>query len=176
MEPLLDRRAVEALIQAAGQKLSGDWLLIGGGAAALWFSATRRTEDIDIIGLNGTVAERLALMDLAVSEGLSVESVNSAADYFVRRIPGWREELELLHAGPSATVYRPSPTLFFLLKIGRLTAKDLADCQELVAFSPRARIDVARVLSALDALPETDDDALTARRLSVLALLAAPGI
>ncbi len=167
MEPVLDRAAVAALVDAAGRALTGEWLLVGGAAAAVWFDASRRTEDVDLIGLAGTAEERIALMDFAVAAGLSPEVVNSAADYFVRRIPGWREAIEVLHRGPNATIYRPSPTLFLLLKIGRLSEKDLADCVELIAFAREtgARIDLARVVTALAALPATTDTALSNRRL-----------
>ena len=171
MEPELDRAAVARFIEAAGARLTGEWLLLGGAVAALWFDATRLTEDIDMIGLGGTTVERLALMDLAVQEGLSVEVVNSAADFFVRRVPGWEHELALLHAGPSATIHRPSPTLFLLLKLGRLSEKDLGDCAELVRFIGVAEIDVGRVLGALDALPPSPDAALMHRRAHLRAVL-----
>lgn len=167
MESQLDRDAVRALIEAAGRSLAGDWLLVGGAAAALWFNGSRRTEDIDLVALRGSTEDRIALMDLAVACGLSAETVNSAADYFVRRIPGWRDELEVLHAGSSATIYRPSPTLFLLLKVGRLTEKDLQDCVELIAFVHSGTVDVVRVRAALASLPPTLDSALAARRAAV---------
>ena len=167
MESQLDRDAVRALIEAAGRSLAGGWLLVGGAAAALWFNGSRRTEDIDLVALRGSTEDRIALMDLAVACGLSAETVNSAADYFVRRIPGWRDELEVLHAGSSATIYRPSPTLFLLLKVGRLTEKDLQDCVELIAFVHSGTVDVVRVRAALASLPPTLDSALAARRAAV---------
>ncbi|MSP55195.1 MAG: hypothetical protein EXR69_06265 [Myxococcales bacterium] len=167
----LDHCALRSLIEAAGERLAGDWLLVGGGAAALWFHASRLTEDVDLIALDGSNEQRLALMDLALASGLPVEVVNSAADHFVRRIPGWRNELEVLHAGPAATIYRPSATLFLLLKIGRLTEKDLDDCRELIAFAGHHAFDAGRVQAALAALPQPDDAALCARRAALGGLL-----
>ncbi len=166
METRFDRDAVRALIEAAGEQLTGEWLLVGGAVAAVWFSADRLTEDIDLVGLGGTLSERDALMDLAAARGLPIEAVNSAADYFVRRIPGFRAEIEVLHAGSRATIYRPSVSLFLLLKVGRLSEKDLLDCTDLLAYARRTglALDPARVLGALDALDATEDAALAARR------------
>src|SRR5262245_47050514 len=56
----------------------------------MWFVEGRVTEDLDLFGLAGTQTQRLALMELALEAGLPVEAVNSTADFFVRRIAGWR--------------------------------------------------------------------------------------
>jgi hypothetical protein len=164
--PRFDRARIASFLALAGDTLDGEWLLIGGAAAAAWFAPSRTTEDIDMVGLGGTQAERFALMDLATAAAVPIEAVNSAADFFVRRIAGWRDQLELLHRGARATIYRPSPTLFLLLKIGRLTAVDLEDCLAMLAHTRASRdtIDLDRVLATLSSLPETDDTALKARR------------
>jgi len=114
-----DKPRIEALLAAVSQQLDGEWLLIGGAAAAAWFSFARTTEDVALVGLAGTSDQRFALMNLASTAGLPVEAVNSAGDFFVRRIDGWRDELVVLMRGPRATIYRPSATLFLLLKIER---------------------------------------------------------
>ncbi len=83
MVPLrLDRARIERFLDAACDRLEGEWLLVGGAAAAIWFMDGRVTEDVDLIGLAGTPAERRQLMELATEEGLPVEAVNSAADFF----------------------------------------------------------------------------------------------
>ena len=41
-------------------------------------------------------------MDLASRAGLPIEAVSSAADFFVRKIDGWRDELVPLVRGPRA--------------------------------------------------------------------------
>lgn len=168
----LDRDAIHRLLDAAGAQLTGEWLLVGGAASALWFDSERLTEDVDLIGLGGTPEERMALMDLAASLGISPEVVNSAADFFVRRIPGWRDEIEVLQTGPSCTIFRPSATLFLLLKIGRLTEKDLADCLGLLAHVERVglRLDRQRVRAAIAALPP-GDPARAGRRATLLSRL-----
>jgi hypothetical protein len=43
-----DRSRIQALLELAGEQLTGEWLLIGGAAAAAWFSPVRTTEDIDL--------------------------------------------------------------------------------------------------------------------------------
>jgi hypothetical protein len=167
MVPLrFDKARIEALLAVASEQLDGEWLLIGGAAAAAWFSTTRTTEDVDLVGLAGTPTERLALMDLASSAGLPVEAVNSAADFFVRKIDGWRDELVPLVRGPRATIYRPSATLFLLLKIERLTAIDLDDCIALLGHCAATGelVDRERILSRLASLAPTPDTGRRDRR------------
>jgi hypothetical protein len=66
MVPLrFDKARIEALLALAAEQLDGDWLLIGGAAAAAWFSVARTTEDVDLVGLAGTAAERLVLFACA---------------------------------------------------------------------------------------------------------------
>lgn len=138
-------------------------LLIGGAAAATWFAPLRTTENLDLIGLAGTQAERFALMNLAVDAGLPVEAVNSAADFFVRKIADWREQLVVLHRGARGTIYRPTATLFLLLKIGRLSETDLDDCLRLLDHcrATGEPVDRPRVRAALNALT---DEVLAERR------------
>jgi hypothetical protein len=94
--------------------------------------------------------------------------VNSAADFFVRRISDWRDQLIELHRGSRATIFRPTATLFLLLKLARLTEVDLDDCAALLAHcratGESEAIDAPRVLASLDALAPTPDAALAARR------------
>ena len=92
---MLDRDRLEELLQAMAERLEGDWLLVGGALVALWLEPRRITEDIDIVGLGGTQGERLSLMEFAESQGLPIETVNSAVDFFVQRIPGWRNVVEI---------------------------------------------------------------------------------
>lgn len=161
----LDRQQLETVIAAAGERLEGSWLLIGGALVALWLEPRRITEDLDLIGIEGHADERYRLMLFAESLQLPVEAVNSAADFFVRRIPGWEKEIELFRAGTQGKIYRPSPTLFLLLKMGRLSEEDLADCEALLerCRAEALPVDTARVLTALDALPRADGE-LAARR------------
>ena len=74
----------------------------------------------------------------------------------------------MLFEGERGRVYRPNATLFLLLKIGRMSERDLADCKTVLAHES---VDRERVLRALDAL-ETTDAGVAARRSELRASLA----
>ncbi|MEE8409515.1 MAG: hypothetical protein V3T05_07915 [Myxococcota bacterium] len=169
----LDRARIEAIIQAIVDRSAGEWLLVGGGLVALWLEPRRVTEDLDLVGLQGTRAERLALMETASDLGLPVEVVNSAADFFVHRVPDWKEQIEPFFQGKVGTVYRPAPTLFLLLKLQRLSEQDLEDCRTLLERVARdgMSLDRERVRGSLRALPPTEDKALAKRRKALAGLL-----
>ncbi len=178
MAPLrFDRARIQDLLELAADRLDGEWLVAGGSAAAVWFATDRTTEDVDMIGLAGTQAERFALMELAAEAGLPIEAVNSAADFFVRKIPDWRDQLVPL-VQRRATIYRPTATLFLLLKIERLTAIDLGDCLALLehcgtsSVTSGELVDRDRVRTRIAKLPVSGDADLTARRAALLAALA----
>jgi len=161
------------VVEAVADRLAGEWLLVGGGAAILWFGRDRETEDVDLVGLAGSMEERLQLLELSSDLGLPVEALNSAADFFVRRVEGWRDEIAVAYTGARGRLMRPSPTLFLLTKIGRLSDVDLDDA---LAAVERARADAlpldgARVRTALAALPPPGSAALEARRRRLAAAL-----
>jgi hypothetical protein len=162
----LDRERISGLLDQLGEGLTGEWLLVGGALVSVWIEPRRVTEDIDLVGLMGTQGERLALMDAVFSLGLPVEAVNSAADFFVHRISGWREEIEILRHYAKCVFYRPTPTLFVLLKMGRLSEQDLLDCTAIISKSrtEQLRLDERRLTSAVRALPKTEDASLLRRR------------
>jgi hypothetical protein len=170
----LDRLRIEKLLRRAADTLEGDWLLVGGAAAALWFSPQRTTQDIDLIKDELSNVDRLRLLEVAEAEGLPFEAVNSAADFRIRRIPDWTLHAVLLHAGASARIFRPSATVFLLSKISRLGEQDLDDCLALLDWCAAHGEDVdrTRVTTALVALPATSDDALAARRTQLAGVLA----
>ena len=150
------RRELDEFLDSAADRLPGRWVLVGDAAAA-WFLDDRVTRDIDLVAMEDTHEQRIALLDLAAERGLPLEAVNSAAGWFLRRIAGWENELEPLRSGHGTTL-RPSPTLFLLTKIRRLAESDLADCLALIeaAEANGWALDGARVLEALDALPAAD--------------------
>lgn len=173
MKAEFDLAAIERVIAAIADELEGDWLLIGGALTALWLEPRRVTEDLDVIGIGGNPAARLRLMELAVKLGLPIESVNSAADYFVFRIDGWERELELFRQGRRGRILRPTPTLFLLLKVRRLSERDLADCLAAVrhARAYGLTLDGARIKAELLSLGETQDESLQKRRGDLLTAL-----
>jgi hypothetical protein len=166
MAEQLDRERLDRTLNLIAERLDGDWLLVGGALVALWLEPRRVTEDLDLMGLTGTQEQRLRLMELADEAGLPVEAVNTAADFFVRRIAGWEQEIDLFRAGSKARIFRPNPTLFLLLKIGRLSEQDLADCQAMIAKASAEQLplDAARALAALGALPGADSAPVLERR------------
>lgn len=159
MTPLeLDRAKIESLLARAVDRLPGDWVLLGDSLAAVWFRADKVAGDIDLVSLDESPAARFALMDFAEAEGLPVEAVNSAADFFLRRIPGWRNELVPFREGAAGNVLRPTPTLFLLLKSERMSESDLGDCVALLSMAKTQKllVDLARVKARLDELDELD--------------------
>jgi hypothetical protein len=171
----LDATRLEAIVQSVADHLPGDWLLVGGALVALWLDARRVTEDVDLVGIDGTGADRLSLLGLARDLGLPVEALNTAADYFVLRVPDWRRQIEPFRIGKAGRVFRPSPTLFLVLKVRRLSTRDLEDCLELLRRCRRdgLTVDSSRVLSELASLASADDAALGARRQRLSAALGA---
>ena len=168
--PTLDRERLDSIVSAICDRLDGEWLVIGGAVVALCFEADRKTEDVDVIGLQGSPAERMALLSLAHDLGLPVESMNSAADFFVHRVPDWRSELQLLRKGAKGTVYRPTATLLLVLKLRRLDERDLADCRAVIASGEP--FDRKRVKAEIEALAPAPDETAAARRKEFLALVS----
>jgi len=175
VSPRLDRRRIQELVESAADQLDGDWVLLGGSLAALWFTPGRVTEDVDIVSVVDEPERRYALLDFAVAAGLSPEVVNSAADFFLRRIPGWADDLEVLHQGSRGRIMRPTATLFLLLKVGRMSEADLEDCRALFAEAVRSGwpVDAARVVAQLDRLSSTSATPADARRAELRAALDA---
>ncbi len=173
MEPALSKERIQQLVEAAGEQLTGDWVLVGGALAALWFAADRVTVDVDLISLPDRPERRYEIMDFALAQGLPLEAVNSAADFFLRRIPGWADDLEL-HEGTRARILRPTPALFLILKCGRMSEADLSDCLGLLALAQRTgmHVDRARVLAHLAGLPPAESEEATKRRESLREALA----
>lgn len=162
----LDRLRIEQLLARAADTLDGDWMLVGGAAAALWFSPERTTQDIDLVKHQSSNEDRLRLMEVAEAEGLPFETVNSAADFVLRRIPDWTRDAVLLRRGRSALIYRPSATVYVQSKLARLAEQDLDDCLALLAWIEQhgETLDRTRIKTALGSLPPTADVALAERR------------
>jgi hypothetical protein len=151
MKPI-DKKLLAKFVQMAGDRLKGDWVIIGGTVLPLVGVHHRVTVDIDIVGPPDAGQEQtLVLMEICESLGLPVEAVNQAGAFFLRRIEGWERDLVVVHRGESAAIYRPSATLFILLKLTRLTESDLMDCLELlkVAHARKEAPDVARLTKAI---------------------------
>jgi hypothetical protein len=132
----VDAQVLKRFVHIAADELSGDWVVLGGSVLLLLGAGRRVTLDIDVAGPPGSRQEQtLKLMRIAEGLGLPVEAINQAAAYFLHRIEGWQERLVLVHEGSTARIHRPDVTLFVLLKAGRMTESDLADCIRFIEWS-----------------------------------------
>lgn len=177
MDTDFDRQRLQEILFRLVEEEESSWLLIGGALVALWLDSRRTTQDLDLVGLGGKPSERYDLMRFAARSGLPVEALNSAADFFVREIDGWEGDMEVFVEGRKGIVYRPTPTLFVLLKAGRLSSQDLDD---ILAMIDHARthglyLDVPRILTWLGErpIPEGTDLGLRRQRLAGALRLAA---
>lgn len=127
---------MKRFVIAAGDRLRGDWVIIGGAVLPLSGIDVRVTVDIDIAGpTSSTQAEMLTLMEIGESLGLPVEAINQAGAFFLQKIPNWEKSLVEIYRGTSATIFRPNVNLFIRLKIGRLSESDLNDCIAFLKFA-----------------------------------------
>lgn len=125
----LDSKLLSQFLKKASTMLEGKWLLIGGTLLPAVGIDIRATVDIDLIGLGiAEKAQTLKLMELAESLGLSIESVNQAADFFLSRTKYVKSDLILLRSGRRCKIFRPSASLYIRLKLGRFTESDYEDC------------------------------------------------
>ncbi|MBN2498799.1 MAG: hypothetical protein JXR96_29680 [Deltaproteobacteria bacterium] len=153
----IDSELLTEFLKLAGERLEGDWVLLGGTVLPALGIGDRVTLDIDIAGPPGGGQEQLlAVMEIAEDLGLPAEAVNPAAAFFLQRIRGWQKHLVLLHRGAGARIHRPDATLFLLLKLRRLSEADLSDCLAMLRFARREgeRLDRARVRRALSSEAE----------------------
>ena len=159
----LNAAVLQEFLVAAGSKLRGRWLLIGGTLLPAVGLDVRSTVDIDFVGLGSReAAQGLELMELTEALGLPVETINQAAALFVKKANVRKKELLPLFEGSSATIYRPSAGLYWRLKIPRLSDSDLLDCNHYWRFCQlagdrlSARETQRTVEKELDAKPSPD--------------------
>lgn len=132
----LTAKALERFVKVAGERLSGDWVLMGGSVLLGLGIEQRVTHDIDVAGpRTATQEDTLVLMDIAEELGLPVEAINQAGAFFLHKQRGWEEQLVPLHTGTNATIFRPNATLYVRLKLARLSESDLQDCLAMLAFA-----------------------------------------
>lgn len=116
-------------LKSVTNELEGDWLVIGGSLLAIVQSDSRATVDIDLCPIDEMTNDlRINLMRVAELSGLSIESINPAADYFLKQIPNWKSAIILHITGQKGRLFRPSFELYLKLKIERLSQTDFDDC------------------------------------------------
>ncbi len=126
---MITRNQYEQFLIFITTDLEDDWVVIGGSLLAILNAGSRNTSDIDICPLGELTNEkRLALMKLALKAGLSIESINPSADFFLRQIPNWKSALVFFKSGLKGNIYRPSLELYLKLKLNRGSDSDIIDC------------------------------------------------
>lgn len=149
----ITHKKLKQFLKLAGDKLQGDWVVLGGTVLPLLGREYRITLDIDLVPVEEqTHRSLIQLMELAETLALPVEAINPAGAYFLKKHRGWKKDLVFLHKGKSATVYRPSANLYIELKIHRLSESDLQDCLEFLKFAKETTepVDFERLRKGLD--------------------------
>jgi hypothetical protein len=112
------------------KNLHGEWLLVGGALLHVLGISDRVTLDIDIVPLGEiTNNDQLKIMAIAENNNFPPETINFAAEYFVKKQKNWRNELVILFENKDLKLYRPSRKLFRQLKEQRGTETDLTDIE-----------------------------------------------
>lgn len=167
----VDQGVAERFVRLAGERLRGDWVVLGGAVLPLLGIAQRVTLDIDVAPPDDAGQDQMnELLRIALELGLPAEAVNPAGAFFLREFPDWRRDLVVHHRGPGATLLVPNATLFVLSKIGRLSATDLEDCLAMLrAAGERGEdVDRARIRGAIHARRSTDHTPQADGRLDAL--------
>jgi hypothetical protein len=117
------------------EKLSGEFLVVGGAVLPLLGYHQRATVDIDFIGLGKNErAQSLEIMRIASSLQLPPEAINSAAAIFIEQVKYTKADLIVLSKGPKATIFRPSTLFYMRLKFARMSESDFDDCKAWLQF------------------------------------------
>ena len=126
---MINSKQYSEFLKSVVNDLEGDWLVIGGALLAIIQTESRATVDIDLCPIGEMNNElRLSLMTVAQNAGLTIESINPAADFFLKQIPNWKSAIVLFLKGSKGSLYRPSFELYIKLKIERLSETDILDC------------------------------------------------
>lgn len=112
------------------EKLTGEWIIVGGSLLHVLGISERETIDIDLVPAGEiTNSNQLKIMEIAEENGFPPEVINFSAEFFFKKQDGWRDELVLLFENGNVKIYRPTVKLFRLLKEQRGTETDFADIE-----------------------------------------------
>lgn len=126
----MDRKSFIELFDALKRELEGDWIIVGGALLHILGISPRETLDFDIVPV-GEITNRLQLLIMKIADDLGYppETINFGAEYFVKKIDGWENELVLLEDTGTCRIYRPTKKFFRRLKEARGSETDLRDIQ-----------------------------------------------
>ncbi len=126
----MNPRTLKKFIEIASDRLTGEWVVIGGTVLPILGVEYRVTLDIDLIRIREKEgnSDSLILMEIAEQIGLPIEAVNQAGAYFFSKVENANDHLVILRKGSKCTIYRPDVWLYIALKLGRFTETDLEDC------------------------------------------------
>jgi hypothetical protein len=130
---MITEKHLKSFLKLAGKSLRGEWLIVGGTVLPLLGVPHRHTVDIDIVPFfDATMDDTLKLMSIAEEIGLSIDTINLAATFFVRQIPDWKKRCLEVHKGRHCQIFVPNLNLFLELKLNRLTESDFDDCLQYI--------------------------------------------
>ena len=126
----MNSRTLKKFVEIASERLTGEWVVIGGTVLPILGVDHRVTLDIDFIRIREKEgnSDSLILMEIAEQIGLPIEAVNQAGAYFFSKVENANDHLVILKKGSKCTIYRPDVWLYIALKLGRFTETDLEDC------------------------------------------------
>lgn len=142
MSTLLNPKILNQFMELALKNLKGDWIILGGTLLPALGVEHRSTIDIDFVSKNeSSNSQLLQLMEIAQSLGLPIETINSAAAYFLKKIPDYSERLILLKKSKDCSILRPTLDLYFELKISRALESDIQDILKMIEYCIENRFD-----------------------------------
>lgn len=164
----MDKKLLDKFIQLLGEKVSGNWIIIGGSVLPWLGASCRHTKDIDIVGpKDSSQMDTLLIMEIAQSLGLPIEAINQAAAFFLYRISDWEKNIVLIYKGHKASVFRPNATLYILLKLKRFSEGDYEDCLNMIEFSKNKKESIRKqkILESLQKKIKKSDNKIQKNRL-----------
>ena len=126
----MNSRTLKKFVEIVSERLTGEWVVIGGTVLPILGVDHRVTLDLDFIRIREKEgsSDSLILMEIAEQIGLPIEAVNQAGAYFFSKVENANDHLVILRKGSKCTIYRPDVWLYIALKLGRFTETDLEDC------------------------------------------------
>jgi hypothetical protein len=139
---------MKKFLREAGERLSGEWLLLGGALLPALGIESRVTVDIDFIRISKEPFDpTLDMLKLSEKLGLPAGTINQAALIYVQKIKNYLAHLVEFYQGTKSTIFRPDATLFVLLKMKRMSESDLNDCMDFLKYAKKIKekVDVKRL-------------------------------